>query len=275
MDMRIVISTLLVALIGTAPVRESSPELAGIAHVAFRVSDVPRSREFYRNLGFEQSFEFADPGKPPVSYLKINDRQFIELYGQADDSQTLGLMHVCYEVDNIEALVREYTNRGLSPPPARKARAGNLLFVIHDPEDQVIEYTQYLPSSLHFEDRGKHLGDRRISEHLLAAGVPVRDVAAERAFYTTKLAFEAVGGSGDAIRLRLPGYSAEEIRLESQTPAPKAEIVFGVPNLRDTSKDLRARGLVVRETKESLSVADPDGTVVLFSHENPRANSKP
>jgi catechol 2,3-dioxygenase-like lactoylglutathione lyase family enzyme len=39
--------------------------LAGIAHVAFRVTDVQKSRDFYRTLGFEQSFEFTDTGKSP------------------------------------------------------------------------------------------------------------------------------------------------------------------------------------------------------------------
>jgi len=99
--MRIALSTLILVLMGMPATPEPSPELLGIAHVAFRVSDVSRAREFYRKLGFEQAFEFADPGKPPVSYMKINDRQFIELYGRADDSQPLGLMHVCYEVADI------------------------------------------------------------------------------------------------------------------------------------------------------------------------------
>ena len=53
-----------------------SPPLTGIAHVAFRVSDVAKSHEFYQKLGFEQSFEFNDPGKPPVSYMRVNDTQF-------------------------------------------------------------------------------------------------------------------------------------------------------------------------------------------------------
>ena len=272
--MRIALSTLLLILIGT-PKPESSPALVGIAHVAFRVSDVPRSREFYRKLGFEQAFEFADPGKPPVSYIKINDHQFIELYGRADDSQAPVLMHVCYEVADIEGLVSEYTNRGLNPPPARKARAGNLLFAIRDPEDQIIEYTQYLPGSLHFEDRGKHLGEHRISQHLLGAGLLVRDVAAERAFYTSKLAFENVRGQGDAVNLRLPGRSSAEIVLEAEAPTAKPEVLFGVPDLKHTSEDLHARGVVVRDGREEVSVADPDGAVVIFTDESARANIGP
>ena len=68
------------------PVPVPSPSLAGMAHVAFRVTDLSRSREFYPTLDFVEAFEFHDPGKPPVSYVKINNRQFIELYGGADDS---------------------------------------------------------------------------------------------------------------------------------------------------------------------------------------------
>src|SRR5215471_15445255 len=159
--MRIALSTLILVLMGMPATPEPSPELLGIAHVAFRVSEVSRAREFYRKLGFEQAFEFADPGKPPVSYMKINDRQFIELYGRADDSQPLGLMHVCYEVADIQSLWSEYSKRGIDSPQPRKARAGNLLFLFHDLENQVVEFTQYLPGSLHFEDRGKHLGEKR------------------------------------------------------------------------------------------------------------------
>ncbi len=261
--MRIAVVTLLLITMWARPEPEPSPALAGIAHVAFRVSDVSRSREFYRTLGFEQSFEFADPGKPPVSYMKVNDRQFIELYGRADDSQALGLMHICYEVDNIEALSNEYTKRGLNPPPARKARAGNLLLVIHDPEDQVIEYTQYLPGSLHFEDRGKHLGEHRVSQHLLGAVVSVRDVAAERTFYVSKLAFEDARSSS-AVRLRLPGGSFDEIRLESSIPSANAQIVFAVPNLQRAFDDLRRRSLPAQAGKDSLTLTDPDGVGIIF-----------
>ena len=84
--------------------------LDGIAHVAFRVSDLSASRVFYGKLGFEQAFEFSDAAGTTVSYLKVNDRQFIELYrrGQTEKelaSQPLGLMHICFdthsELDNL------------------------------------------------------------------------------------------------------------------------------------------------------------------------------
>src|ERR1700753_4186371 len=82
--------------------------LAGIAHVAFRVSDLTRSRIFYQKLGFEQAFVTTKDGKTTESFLKVNDRQFIELYPQQDPSQSIGFMHVCFEATVLEALTRSY-----------------------------------------------------------------------------------------------------------------------------------------------------------------------
>ncbi|MGC2530471.1 MAG: VOC family protein [Candidatus Acidiferrum sp.] len=242
---------------------DSSPALAGIAHVAFRVSDVEKSREFYRALGFEQAFEIKDPGKPEVSYIKINDHQFIELYGRANDSQPTGLLHVCYEAADIESLWNEYVKSGLNPPPGRKAHAGNLLFILHDPEGQTLECTQYLPGSLHSEDRGKHLSNRRVSQHLFRAVLPVRDVNAEHAFYTSRLGFQNVLSSG-TIRMRLPGNSSDEIELEVSTPQTKPRIAFTVANLARTAETLRSRSFDVKAGSDSISITDPDGTVILF-----------
>jgi catechol 2,3-dioxygenase-like lactoylglutathione lyase family enzyme len=270
--MRMTIRTLFVAALLAWPPQEPSPALAGIAHVAFRVRDVQKSREFYRALGFEQAFEFADLGKPLVSYIKINDRQFIELYGPAEDSQPTGLLHICYEATDIEALRKEYAGRGLDSPSSHKARAGNLLLLIHDPEGQLLEYTQYLPNSLHFEDRGKHLGERRISQQLVRAVIGVRDVQAERLFYQSKLAFEDAG-NGIAARLRLPGNSSEEVELEAATRETVARIAFTVPSLAATADELRSRAISVKAGKGSVSVIDPDGVVILFTagHREPRS----
>ncbi|HXJ07008.1 MAG TPA: VOC family protein [Candidatus Acidoferrum sp.] len=272
--MQTMIAVLLLAVTFFSPQPDSSPALAGIAHVAYRVADVQISRDFYQSLGFEQAFEFTDPGKPPVSYIKINDRQFIELYGRSNESQTTGLLHVCYEAADIESLWNEYVKHGLHPPRSRKARAGNLLFVLHDPEGQTLEYTQYLPGSLHFDDRGKHLGDRRVSQHLLRAVIPVQNVDAEHGFYTSKLAFRDVVAE-DTIRLRLPGNSGDEIALEATTPATKPIIVFTVANLARAADRLRSRSLAVKTGKDSISVIDPDGAIILFTSEMSESRVKP
>jgi catechol 2,3-dioxygenase-like lactoylglutathione lyase family enzyme len=239
-----------------------SPALSGIAHVAFRVAGVETARAFYRKLGFEQAFEFTQAGKTTEAFIKINDRQFIELYPR--DSQPTGLMHVCYESSDLEALYGEYVKRELKPPAVRKAGAGNLLLVIRDPENQVIEYTQYMPGSLHFEDHGKHLGEHRVSQHMLGAAVAVRDLAAGRTFYTGKLAFEP-RDSGDGVYLRLPGGSGEEVKLEPAGNDTKPGLFFAVADIQRAAGELRSRGLAVKTTPAAVSVTDPDGAIIVFT----------
>jgi catechol 2,3-dioxygenase-like lactoylglutathione lyase family enzyme len=263
-EMKLMKIFLLIVTLLVAPATDSSPALAGIAHVAFRVTDVPKSREFYQKLGFEEAFAFNDPGKPPVSYMKINDRQFIELYGRSDDSQALGLTHVCYEASDIESVRNAYLKTGLNPPEAKKARAGNLLFMFHDPENQLLEYTQYMPGSLHFEDRGKHLAEHRVSGHLIGAAISVHDVAAERAFYESKLSFEDAGHDGVS-HLRLPGESGEQIELETSSPTTKPRILFSIGDVRQASEELLKHGLAVKKESNSVSVVDPDGAVIVFT----------
>ena len=260
--MRLLLSLLLIASF-ISPASKPSPPLAGIAHVAFRVSDVAKSREFYQKLGFEQSFEFNDPRKPPVSYMKVNDSQFIELYQRKDDTQPLGLMHVCYEASDIEAVQKEYVQHEIKAPEPKKARAGNMLLVFRDPEDQTVEFTQYMPGSLHFEDRGKHLAEHRIGSHLARATINVRDLPAERSFYSDKLGFEDLGGKG-TVRLRIPGTSGDEIELDAGSPA-KTRIALSVPNVERAGEELRQRGLPVRKDGEGVAVVDPDGAVVVFA----------
>ncbi len=233
----------------------------GIAHVAFRVSDYEKSRNFYNKLGFQQAFEFADPGKPRVSFIKINDRQFIELYERTDNSQQLGLMHICFETDDITSLRSAYIKEGLEATEIKKFRAGNLLFVIHDPEGQLIEYTQYLPASLHSQARGKYLGDQRISERLLEISTPAQDFSAQRSFYSSKLGFQPVGSS--TTQLLIPGKSGERIELLRKSAAPQAKIVFKIKNLRSAARNLR--GLQEQRQGRDLSTSDPDGTLVVFT----------
>ena len=146
--------------------------LAGIAHVAFRVSDLTRSRIFYQKLGFEQAFVTSKNGKTTESFLKANDHQFIEIYPQQDPSQSIGFMHVCFEATDLEALNHAYLGRSLTPTPVKGAGAGNLLFTMVGPEEQNIECTQYMPGSLHTKDQGQHLGEDRISKEIVGCGNP-------------------------------------------------------------------------------------------------------
>ena len=243
------------------------PNQSGIAHVAFRVADLEAARGFFDKLGFEQFFAMTQGERTTEAFLKINDHQFIELYPQTAPSQPLGLMHVCYESSDLEALHAEYVKRGLAVSEVRKAGAGNLLMTMKDPEGQTIEYTQYMPGSRHFEDRGKHLGAQRVSELMLGATAPARDAAAIRTFYVEKLGFTEIG-RGNPARLRMPGDSGQELDIVAAGPGVELGITFGVADLRRTEAALAGLGLRVKATPAGnpalLTVADPDGAVISF-----------
>ena len=245
-----------------------SPALSGIAHVAFRVADVAVGRAFYQKLGFEQAFEMTRDGQTTEAFIKLNDLQFVELYPR--NAQPSGLMHICYLAIDLEPLNAEYTKRELKPSPVRKAGAGNMLMVVRGPENQTLEYTQYMPGSMHFEDHGKHLGETRISQHLMGATLAVKDLSAARAFYVDKLAFEPRAEGLDGVYLRLPGGSGDEVKLEPAGDNTKPGLFFTVPDLQRAAADLKSRGLEVKTTPTTVSVTDPDGVIMVFTRSSAR-----
>ncbi len=245
-----------------------SPNLSGIAHVAVRVNDLEKSRDFYKTLGFEQAFAFSAAGKTSTAFIKINDHQFIELYPRTSDSQPGGLLHICFEASDLQSVRNAYLTHGLQPTEIKKARAGNLLFVMHDPEGQLLEYTQYLPDSLHSQTHGKFLQDRRIASHLFAATAGVKDLDTERAFYINKLAFRESGPGSS--KLYLAGDSDNEVQL--QPASDKPHIVFSTADLKETARNLRSRGFQLQKGRGAVSITDPDGTIIEFT--SPRREGK-
>lgn len=259
------------AVFWAATAGAQSPALVGIAHVAFRVSDLQKSRDFYSQLGFEQAFEFTDNGRTTVAFIKINDHQFIELYPRNNDAQPLGLMHICFEASDIEAVRSEYLKRDLKPEEVKKARAGNLLFMMHDPEGQLLEYTQYVPGSLHFNDRGSHLSNNRVAQHLIQADASVRDTVAEMTFYRHKLGFVAI--KKDASLLVIPGSS--DLIAIRESASTKPSLGFAVSNVGQVAQDLRKRGFQARKDHHGLSITDPDGALIFFTSQHKKHTCRP
>jgi catechol 2,3-dioxygenase-like lactoylglutathione lyase family enzyme len=241
-----------------------SADLSGIAHVAFRVSDVERTSLFYQKLGFVQAFAFSKDGKVSQAFIKINDRQFIELYPETPKEPQAGFMHLCFEGSDLNQLNAQYRQRGLNPIGVLKAHAGNLLFTMVGPEHQNIEYTQYMPGSLHSEDRSKHLGKHRLSKHLLIVDLAMQDPSAAESFYIDKLSFHPLSGE-DKSYLLLPSMSGEAVEFKSMEDKTDPDIVLQAGNLNRTVKALRSKGIAVRVEKSGIVVYDPDGIPIEFS----------
>jgi catechol 2,3-dioxygenase-like lactoylglutathione lyase family enzyme len=139
----------------TAP---PSPNLAGLAHVAIRVHDLDASVAFYQKLGFVRAFALSRDGVVYEAFIKINDQQFLELYPADTKNTQVGFLHVCFYGHDLQSVHDDYIAHGLAPRDVRTAGAGNLLFTMPGPATptgpQNMEYTQYMPASMHSKASG-------------------------------------------------------------------------------------------------------------------------
>lgn len=239
-------------------------QITGIAHIAYRATDLDKEVAFLQKLGFEESFGFTNAeSKTTEVFVKVNDHQFIEIYPQTEPSQALGWMHVCYESDDINALVATLTAHGLKPASVRKAGAGNLISSFNDSEGRVTELTQYMPGSRHTLDRGQHLGAHRISEEMLGFSLPVPDIEAASKFYTTGLGF-AARPSRDGLRMTLANVPGLRVQIHTAANGAGPETIFRVADTAQTTQQLQSLGLAPKQQGNRVLVSDPDGNVFAF-----------
>jgi catechol 2,3-dioxygenase-like lactoylglutathione lyase family enzyme len=244
-----------------------SPKLAGIAHVALRVANLDASVAFYEKLGFVKAFALSRDGAVYEAFIKIDDRQFLELYPVDAKNTQIGFLHLCFEGKDLPAVHDYYVAHGLTPNAVRTAGAGNLLFTMPGPASptgpQNMEYTQYMPGSLHSKDFGQHLGAGRIATGLVTVKLAVDDPAGAKAFYLTKLGFDAVAGTENVVAL--PGNPEETIEFAPKSPQGfKSSIVLEVASVAKAGVALAAAGVTFEKKAKGLSLMDPDGNDIVL-----------
>ncbi len=248
---------------GTPP-----PPFNGIAHVALRVHDLATSIAFYRKLGFEQAFDLRKNDTPYESFIKINDRQFLELYPATDHDPAIGFLHLCFEGADLNAIHDDYIAHGLTPTPVLQAGTGNLLFTMSGPLQpsgpQNIEYTQYMPGSLHSNDQGRHLGPDRVADKLIGVALAMKDPAAARDFYINQLHFKPI--AGNQMHMHMPGQSGREVTIVAANFGARAGLTLESENLARAARHLHKEGIAAAKNGETLSITDPDGNILLLEN---------
>jgi catechol 2,3-dioxygenase-like lactoylglutathione lyase family enzyme len=267
-NLLVALLTTLLASSAYAQSETRTPPLNGIAHVAIRVHDLAASVAFYEKLGFEQAFDLRKNDVPYESFIKINDSQFIELYPVTERDPAVGFLHLCFEGADLNAIYDDYVSHGLTPTTVRKAGAGNLLFTLAGPQQpsgpQNIEYTQYMPGSLHSNDQGKHLGPDRVATKLIAVALAMKDPAAARDFYINQLQFKPI--ANDQMDLHMPGESGQEVEIVPATFGTKARLTLGSENLGKAAHHLHKEGVAAVKNGETLTITDPDGNILLLEN---------
>jgi catechol 2,3-dioxygenase-like lactoylglutathione lyase family enzyme len=243
------------------------------------VKSIADSLAFYNKLGYQQAF--ANTGSNGVvsqSFLKLNDKQFIELYPVGGRDTQVGFMHLCLEGPDLNALHDDYVAEGLTPISVRTAAAGNLLFTLAGPQQptfaQNIEYTQYMPTSRHTLDIGQHIGPDRVADKMTVVALAMQDPAAARDFYLTKLGFTA--SKTNPMLLNLPGTSGQQIEIVPAAPlGGMSSIVMTTPDLAKAAAQLTRQQVAFKQatstttdatgktrSEEMISVTDPDGNIL-------------
>jgi len=258
------------------------PPMNGIAHIAIRVKDIAASVAFYHKLGFDQAF--ANLGRDGVtvtqSFVKLNDRQYIELYPIAAANPTQSspeFLHLCFEGADLNALHDYYVAEGLTPISVRTAGAGNLLFTMKGPqqfaEPQNIEYTQYMPGSKHTLEFGKLNGPDRVGDKMTVVALAMQDPAA-RDFYLTKLGFTP--SKTNPALLDLPGASGESVQIVPVTDlGSRSSIVLTTPDLDKSAAQLTRQQVEFKRASttatdakgkttkvDMISITDPDNNII-------------
>ena len=87
---------------------QERPKITGVAHIALFVKDVDKARAFYKDLlGYEEPFSLKNAdGSLSLTFIKVNDRQYIELFPE-HEANSDRLNHISIETNDAEAM-RKY-----------------------------------------------------------------------------------------------------------------------------------------------------------------------
>jgi lactoylglutathione lyase len=183
-----------------------------VPNIAFNVHDIAASRHIYKDLlGYAEPFDqFASDGKVTVAFIKINDRQYIELDPESTPDEPR-FRHLALETDNAEGLRQYVKCKGYKVPdkPASRGRIRNTNYGLDDPDGNRIDINQYEPDRKSMEDVGKHTPAVRISTHMHHVGFYVSKPETAR-YYIDLLGFrESWRGNVDPSRAQKEGWSTK------------------------------------------------------------------
>ena len=264
------------------------PPITGLSHIALYVHDIEKSRAFYKDfLGFAEPYSLTNKdGSLHLTWIKINDRQTIELFPDTPTNSPDRLYHVALETTDAVAMRDYLVAHGVkAPDKVGKGKIGNLNYFIKDPDGHIVEIVQYAPDSWTIQNAGKFLPDTRIATNMPHMGILVGDVAAAKKFYEGTLGFHEIwrgsknGKELNWIHEQIPdGKGFLEFMLYADLPdADKRgkyhHLCLEVPDIEKAKAILASRAAKIGYTKSldiqtginrkrQLNVYDPDGTRV-------------
>ena len=250
------------------------------------------ARKFYGGiLGYQEPFSLDKPDGSGLmlTYFKVNDHQYIEVFPELKDAKQDRLSHISFETTDAEQLRDYLASKGIKVPERLEPRLDrDLGFDVKDPDGHTVEFVQYTPNSIHMQAAGKFLPEGRVSERMIHVGVTVKDRAAADHFYKDILGFKEFWHGGmtdnetDWVDMRVPeGTDWLEYMLNVKDPDPRTlgvmhHFALGVPSVKTGYEAVSKRGYasdekpqVGRDGKWQFNMYDPNLTRVELMEPKP------
>src|SRR6476646_1758161 len=172
LHLKVTLAVVLCAGMSLAEAAPKRPAILGISHIALYVHDLNKTRAFYKEfLGLDEPYSLTNKdGSLHLTWIKINDRQYIELFPEKEAASDR-LNHISIETDDAEAMRAYLAKKGVKVPESvSRGRIGNANFNVKDPDGHTVEIVQYLPAGWSGREKGKFLGPNRISDRVAHLG---------------------------------------------------------------------------------------------------------
>jgi len=262
---------LLATYAGSQTPASTRPRITGIDHVSFYTTAPEGVRKLYGEI---LGLAAADPIESGSSIRYVSGSQWVGYSPAPDPKATDRMDHVAFATDNIAALRRYLTEKGIKATQIEGRSDHSLAFSVNDPEGHRVE----------FVERGK--GEvpaapaSAVSRRMIHTGFLVYHRDAEDHFYRDILGFRPYwhggmkDGDTDWVSIQVPdGTDWLEYMLNQpahpglQLTGVMNHISYGVADMKKTQALMQSHGWkphgdeqaeIGRDGKWQLDVFDPD-----------------
>ena len=254
------------------------PRITGIDHIRLYVTDIDKSREFYKStMGLPEGGGCVGDAAACLTIFR-GRRQAIELEPARSSEVKNWVAEIAFATDDAAQMRRYLAARGVKCGSIEQ-KYSSAHFRVADPEGNVIGFVQRNASAI---DDLPPQPPNEVGTRLLHAGFVVKDVAAENRFYVDLLGFRLYWHGGfkdeglDWYEIQVPdGPDWIEYMLNIPASSDHKELgvqnhfSLGVKDIHAAADQLHKNGLlkfdgpeIGRDGKWGLDAYDPDGTRV-------------
>ena len=120
-----------------------------VNHVGIYVKNLQESVDYYeKTLGMREGFTMKDKsGNPTTYYIQVDKNTFLEL-SQSNAERPVGINHVGFQTDNMNATAAELKKRGIMVPEPTSVGSGAPHTSINDQNGVRLELLEFADGSM-------------------------------------------------------------------------------------------------------------------------------